>query len=91
MISYKGINKLMLNGTSYDEIVKFVHENFFLKMSKWTMYYIDSDGDAISVDSELDIATMFETVEKDQIKLFIKDVNDESKLVGQEINLEDSQ
>jgi hypothetical protein len=65
MISYKGINKLMLNGTSHDEIVKFVHENFFLKMSKWTMYYIDSDDDAISLDSELDVATMFETVEKE--------------------------
>lgn len=38
MLSYKGINKQMLNdGDSYAEIIKFVHENFFLKMSKWTM------------------------------------------------------
>ncbi len=41
----------MLNAESFDDIVKFVHENFFLKMSKWTMSYIDSDGDSISLDS----------------------------------------
>lgn len=61
IVNYKGINKTMLNVESYDDIVKFVHENFFLKMSKWSMSYIDSDGDLISLDSDMDVRTMFET------------------------------
>ena len=61
IVNYKGINKTMLNVESYDDIVKFVHENFFLKMSKWSMSYIDSDGNLISLDSDMDVRTMFET------------------------------
>lgn len=51
LFNYKGINKVMLNVESYNEVVRFVKENFFLKLSKWTLSYIDSDGDQISLDS----------------------------------------
>ena len=57
-LNYKSINKQMLNVETYEDIVRFVHENYFLKMSKWSMSYIDSDGDAISIDSDLDLQTM---------------------------------
>lgn len=72
-LNYKGINKQMLNIASYDEIVKFVNERFFLKMSKWNMSYIDADGDAISLDSDLDVSTMMETCGKEEVKIYVKD------------------
>lgn len=37
------------------------------------MVYIDSDGDTISLDSQLDVDTMLETVSKDHQKIYIKD------------------
>lgn len=37
------------------------------------MSYIDSDGDQISLDSELDYQTMLETSNKDHMKIYIKD------------------
>ncbi len=96
MINYKGISKIMLEVESYDDIVKFVHENFFLKMSKWTMSYIDSDGDPISLDSDLDVKTMLETTDRSHVKVFIKDVEGESMLteeknIGQEFHVEEDQ
>jgi hypothetical protein len=57
-LNYKSINKQMLNAETYEDIVRFVHENFFLRMSKWGMTYIDSDGDSISIDSQADFMTM---------------------------------
>ena len=74
----------MLNGNSYTDITKFILENFFLKMSKWTMYYIDSDGDSISLDSEADVQTMIETSGKNHMKVFVKDV-EESEINNVEI------
>ena len=55
LLNYKGINKILSKVEKYSDIVQFVNENFFLKMSKWNMYYIDSDGDVISLDSDLDV------------------------------------
>ena len=78
-LNYKSINKQMLNAESYEDIVSFVHENFFLKMSKWSMSYIDSDGDAISIDSDLDLTTMIETSGKDNMKIYIKDINSDEE------------
>lgn len=77
MFNYKGINKVMRDAETFDEIVKFIHENFFLKMSKWSMSYVDADGDSISLDSDLDVQTMLETIEKDQLKVYIKDAHGE--------------
>ena len=62
--------------------MQFVHENFFLKMSRWGLTYIDSDGDSIALDSDLDVQTMLDTVTKDHLKVYIKDIE-----VGQEINI----
>lgn len=67
---------------NYAGIVQFVHENFFLKMSRWGLTYIDSDGDSIALDSDLDVQTMLDTVTKDHLKVYIKDIE-----VGQEINI----
>jgi len=88
MFNYKGINKVMRDAETFDEIVKFIHENFFLKMSKWSMSYVDADGDSISLDSDLDVQTMLETIEKDQLKVYIKDAQGESSCHGQQINIE---
>lgn len=77
MFNYKGINKVMRDAETFDEIVKFIHENFFLKMSKWNMSYVDADGDSISLDSDLDVQTMLETIEKDHLKVYIKDAEGE--------------
>lgn len=46
-------------------------------MSKWALHYIDSDGDQISLDSELDFQTMIETVGKDHIKIYIRDKDED--------------
>lgn len=62
MFNYKGINKVMRDPQNFDEIVKFINENFFLKMSKWNMSYVDADGDSISLDTDLDVQTMLETI-----------------------------
>lgn len=37
------------------------------------MAYIDSDGDLISLDSDLDVQTMLETSTGEQIMAYIKD------------------
>lgn len=42
-------------------------------MSKWSLVYIDSDGDTISLDSDLDVQTMLDTTQKDHLKVYIKD------------------
>lgn len=42
-------------------------------MSKWSMAYIDSDGDLISLDSDLDVQTMLETSTGDHVMAYIKD------------------
>lgn len=44
-------------------------------MSRWTLSYIDSDGDAIALDSDLDVQTMLETITKDHLKVYIKDAD----------------
>ena len=89
-VNYKGINKQMLNAEKYEDIVRFVHQNFFLKMSKWSMSYIDADGDAISIDSDLDLETMIETSGKDNMKIYIKDVlaEEEETHLAQEIDIQ---
>lgn len=88
MVNYKGINKQMLDAQTYDDIVKFVHENFFLKMSKWSMSYVDADGDTISLDSEMDVTMMKETSPKDDMKIYIKDiVAGQASHIGQEIDI----
>lgn len=74
MINYKGICKIMRDAQTYEQIIKFIHENFFLKMSKWSMSYIDADGDSIALDSDLDVQTMLETIGTDHLKVYIKDV-----------------
>ena len=51
-------------------------------MSRWGLTYIDSDGDSIALDSDLDVQTMLDTVTKDHLKVYIKDIE-----VGQEINI----
>lgn len=73
LLNYKGINKIMSKVEDYAGIVQFVHENFFLKMSKWTLAYIDSDGDQIALDSDLDVQTMLDTCTRDHLKVYIKD------------------
>ena len=75
LLNYKGINKIMNKVENYDAIVQFVHENFFLKMSKWTLTYIDTDGDSIALDSDLDVQTMLETSTRDHLKVYIRDVD----------------
>lgn len=88
LFNYKGINKIMLTAESYEDIIKFIKNNFFLKMSKWEMHYIDSDGDQITLDSELDFQTMLETTGKDHIKIYIKDKECQEEIhVGQQINV----
>lgn len=89
-VNYKGINKQMLNAEKYEDIVRFVHQNFFLKMSKWSMSYIDADGDAISIDSDLDLETMIETSGRDNMKIYIKDVlaEEEETHLAQEIDIQ---
>ena len=77
LLNYKGINKILSKVENYAGIVQFVNENFFLKMSKWTLSYIDSDGDSISLDSDLDVQTMLETVNRDHLKVYIKDISNE--------------
>lgn len=57
-------------------------------MSKWTMSYVDADGDSISLDSDLDVQTMLETIEKDQLKVYIKDAEGGENFHGQQINIE---
>jgi hypothetical protein len=42
---------MMINSESFAEMEKFVRNNFFLTLSKWTMYYIDADDDPISLTS----------------------------------------
>lgn len=69
----------------YSDIVQFVHENFFLKMFKWNLVYIDSDGDTISLDSDLDVQTMINTMEKDHIKVYIRDCENKADSV-EEVN-----
>ena len=44
-------------------------------MSKWYLVYIDSDGDTISLDSDLDVQTMLETTNKDHLKIYIRDAD----------------
>ena len=88
LLNYKGINKILPKVENYAGIVQFVHENFFLKMSKWTLSYIDSDGDSISLDSDLDVQTMLETITKDHLKVYIKDIDgEEGKQNAQEIDI----
>jgi hypothetical protein len=58
MISYEGINKLMQNGTNFNQILNFVYENYNLKVSEYHMYYIDHEGDAITLDSQTDLKIM---------------------------------
>lgn len=86
LLNYKGINKIMPNVENYAGIVQFIHENFFLKMSNWTLSYFDDDGDSISLDSELDLQTMMDTITKDHIKVYIKDAEpSEQKLFNKTI------
>lgn len=90
LLNYKGINKIMPKVEDYAGIVQFVHENFFLRMSKWTLSYIDSDGDAISLDSDLDVQTMLDTTRKDHLKVYIKDADQEaekSQNMGQQFDI----
>jgi uncharacterized protein YbgA (DUF1722 family) len=54
MFSYQGINKLMTNGTNFNKILNFVHENYKLKVLEYHMHYIDHEGDAIALDSQTD-------------------------------------
>jgi hypothetical protein len=58
IFSYKGITKVMTNVESFPEMEKFVKNNYFLTLSKWSMYYIDSDDDKISLSSEMDLSTL---------------------------------
>lgn len=37
------------------------------------MSYTDSDGDQISLDSQLDFQTMLDTIGKEHLKVYIKD------------------
>ena len=71
LISYKGINKILRDVQTYSGIVKFVNENFFLKLSKWTITYIDSDGDRIALDSEIDVQNMLSSATKDHLKAVV--------------------
>lgn len=80
LLNYKGINKILMKFEHYSDIVQFVNESFFLKMSKWHLVYIDSDGDTISLDSDLDVQTMLETTNKDHLKVYIKDADDSSNV-----------
>ena len=73
LLNYKGINKILTKFEKYADIVQFINESFFLKMSKWYLVYIDSDGDTISLDSDLDVQTMLETTNKDHLKVYIRD------------------
>lgn len=53
------------------------------------MSYIDADGDAISIDSDLDLETMIETSGRDNMKIYIKDVlaEEEETHLAQEIDI----
>ena len=73
LINYKGINKILSNVESYASIVKFINENFFLKLSNWSLTYLDSDGDRINLENEYDVQTMLETTSKDHLKAFVQD------------------
>lgn len=79
LFSYKGINKVLNDGINYQDIVRFVHENFFLKLSKWTMYYIDSDGDSISLDNDFDVQAMIQNQNAEQVKIYVKDIDYEDQ------------
>lgn len=46
-------------------------------MSKWFMSYTDSDGDEIALDSQQDYEIMRETLTKDHLKIYIKDIEGE--------------
>jgi len=92
LVNYKGINKIMQNVDSFEDIVKFVKQSFFLKMSKWSLYYIDSEDDEISLDSEVDYNTLIETSEKDYIKIYVVDKQDSEEVENvddKKINVEE--
>ena len=91
LINYKGINKILPNVESYASIVKFIHENFFLKFSHWTLTYLDADGDRITLESEYDVQTMLETTSKDHLKAFIQDEQQPEPQKQPKVEQEESQ
>ncbi len=62
LLNYKGVNKILSKFQTYEEIIQFAKANFSLLSKYPTLSYIDSDGDNISITSQLDVQTLIDTI-----------------------------
>ena len=75
LLNYKGVNKILPKVESYELILSFIQQNFTILPKNFGLFYVDSDGDSICLGSQLDVQTMLETINKDHLKVYIKDMD----------------